>query len=112
MLDKSIDNIETLDYIKNCFRALRILWTYHITLRMKERNTGRKLILSSIDSFEIIEDYPKDKYLPSCLIRAEYEDIVIHISVAVDFKNRYLTPITIYKPTLKKWYPGFRIRRK
>jgi hypothetical protein len=40
-------------------------------MRLKGRFIPREAILASTESYEIIEEYPKDKYLPSCLVYAE-----------------------------------------
>jgi hypothetical protein len=46
-------------------------------MRLRERFMSRQIILSALDAYEIIEEYPKDKYLPNYLIYAIYE--IIHI---------------------------------
>ncbi len=35
------NDMSALELIKNCVHQRRILWTYHIALRMKERHIGR-----------------------------------------------------------------------
>ena len=101
-----------LDFIKSCIKRRKILWTYHVNMRLKERFIPREAVLFSIDTYEIIENYPDDKYLPSLLIWAKYEKIIIHIHIATDFKNDAVRIITVYKPTLEKWEVGFKTRRK
>jgi len=78
---------------------------------MPERHISREAILFSVDTYEIIEEYPEDKYLPSYLIYAEYEEQVIHILIAVDIQGDSVTIVTTYKPTLNKWEPDFKTRR-
>lgn len=68
--------------------------------------------MNSVDSYEIIESYPKDKYLPSYLVYAVHNDEVIHIQIAADTKDDTVRIVTAYKPTLDKWEEGFKIRRK
>lgn len=103
--------MNALDFIKSCISRRRILWTYHVNMRLKERFIPRQVVLTSLDSYEIIEDYPADKYLPSCLIYAEYENQVIHIHIATDFNNDIITIITAYKPAPDKWQADFKTRR-
>jgi len=103
---------DTLEFIKSCVRQRRILWTYHVNMRLKERFITRDAILHAIDTYEIIEHYPDDKYLPSFLIYGQYEKHVIHIHIAVNLENDFVRIITAYKPTLEKWKKGFIIRRK
>lgn len=81
-------------------------------MRLKGRFISREAILSSVDSYEIIEEYPEDKYLPSYLICAEYKDQIIHIQIATDLKNDKIVIVTVYKPTLQKWEEDFKTRRK
>ncbi len=60
--------VEILDFIRSCIKRRRIHWTYHVNLRLEGRIIPRELILNSVDSYGIIEEYPDDKYLPSYLI--------------------------------------------
>ena len=69
--------MEILDFIKSCIRRKKIFWTYHVNMRMAERYITRDIILASVDRYEIIETYPDDKYLSSCLVYACHEDIDI-----------------------------------
>jgi len=101
-----------LGFIKSCVSRRKIHWTYHVNMRLKGRFIPREAILSSVDTYEIIEEYPKDKYLPSYLIYAEYEKQIIHIQIATDLKNDNIAIITIYKPTLDKWEKDFKTRRR
>ena len=68
--------------------------------------------MSSIDSYEIIESYPDDKYLPSYLVYARYENQIIHIQIAVDVENENVIIVTAYEPALEKWEKDFKTRRK
>lgn len=81
-------------------------------MRLKGRFIAREVLLLSVDTYEIIEEYPDDKYLPSCLIYSEYEGEIIHIQIAADPKNDNIRVITAYKPTLEKWEKDFKTRRK
>jgi len=81
-------------------------------MRLAGRSINRETIINSVDTYEIIEEYPEDKYLPSYLIRAEYEDKVVHILMAIDAENDNIRIITAYKPTLDKWEEDMKTRRK
>jgi len=81
-------------------------------MRLKERFIPREAVLSSVDTYEIIEEYPKDKYLPSYLIYAEYKGEIIHIQIATDLGNDNVTIVTAYKPTPDKWEEDFKTRRR
>ena len=105
-------NTDTLEFIKFCIERRKIRWTYHVNMRLKGRSIGRETVLSSLDTYEIIEEYPKDKYLPSYLIYAEYQNQIIHIQIAADLENDNVRIVTSYKPTLDKWEKDLRTRRK
>lgn len=105
-------NIEILEFIRFCIKNRRILWTYHVNIRLKERFIPREAVLYSVDTYEIIEEYPEDKYLPSYLIYAEYKGEIIHIQIAADFENNNVRIVTAYRPTLNKWEQDFKSRRK
>ena len=105
-------NINILDFIKSCIENRRIRWTYHVNMRLKGRFIHRDAVLSSVDRYEIIEEYPKDKYLPSFLVYTEYKGQVIHIQIAADLENNFITIITAYKPSRDKWEKDFKTRRK
>ena len=108
--DKTM-NTDILGFVKSCIERRRIRWTYHVTMRLKGRFIPREAILSS-DGYEIIEEYPKDKYLPSYLVYAEYQGHAVHIQIAADFEDESITIVTAYRPTLDKWEKDFKTRRK
>ncbi|MFA5805710.1 MAG: DUF4258 domain-containing protein [Melioribacteraceae bacterium] len=103
---------EILEFIKDCVHHKRIHWTYHINMRLKDRFIPRDFILSSIGSYEVIESYPQDKYLPSYLIYAMYGSQIFHILFAADQENNTVTIITAYKPDRDKWENDFKTRRR
>ena len=104
-------SVDILEFIKSCIRRGKIHWTYHVNMRLKGRFISREVILSSIDTYEIIEEYPEDKYLPSYLIYAQYENQIVHIQIAVNMENDGVIIITAYKPTLDKWKEDFKTRK-
>jgi len=54
----------------------------------------REAILAATASFEIIESYPEDKYLPSYLVRAEYAGRVFHVLFATDAEQGNVRIVT------------------
>lgn len=81
-------------------------------MRLEGRSIPREAVLTSVDTYVIIEEYPEDKYLPSYLIYALYMEQVVHIHIAIDIENDNIRIITTYKPTLDKWEEDFKTRRK
>ena len=104
--------MEPLDFIKLCVRRGKIYWTYHVNMRLHERYIPRTWILNSTDSYEIIEKYPEDKYLPSYLVYARHDRQIFHIHIALDENHDMVRIITTYKPSQDKWEVDGKTRRK
>lgn len=96
--------------IKSAVKQRNILWTYHVFMRMQDRSIPRSSILDSADTFEIVESYPDDKYMPSCLVRAESEEGLIHILFALDVRDGFVRVIMAYRPDIALWSPDGRLR--
>ena len=77
---------------------------------MMERSISRSDVLSAICSGEIIEDYPEDFPLPSCLILGIVNKKPIHVVVAQDEEE--IVIISVYRPNLNKFEPDFRTRTR
>jgi hypothetical protein len=103
---------DPIDFIRRCCRERKIGWTYHVNMRMSQRFVAREIILASVDSFEIIEEYPQDKYLPSYLIYARHEALIFHVQIAVDVVGDNVRIVTAYVPTQDKWEADLKTRRK
>jgi hypothetical protein len=69
------------------------------------------MLMKGADSLEIIEAYPDDKYLPSFLVRGEYEGRVFHAQIAADLEGRNVRVVTMYIPAPEEWDSELRIRR-
>jgi len=69
------------------------------------------MLVEGVDSLEIIESYPDDKYLPSFLVRGEWEGTVFHAQIATDVDDRNVRVVTMYLPRADEWDPAFRVRR-
>jgi len=84
------------------------------------RHAFRRIVERDITEVEIrevgrnavmLEDYPGDKYSPSCLLlglTARERPLHIHVSRAEGEVTRI---VTIYEPDLDDWEQGFAIRR-
>ena len=79
---------------------------------MKGRFIPRQIVLDSIQHYEIIEEYPGDKYLPSYLVFSKYQDKVFHVLFAVDVVENNVRIITAYYPSLNEWEEGYKKRRR
>jgi len=81
-------------------------------MRLQERFIPRELILNSVARFEMIEEYPNDKYLPSCLVYSEYENVKFHMHIAIDYENKSIVIVTAYIPSREKWHEDLKTRRR
>lgn len=112
MFDERVIPDKALEYIQRCIEERKIRWTYHINMRLRDRFISRQIILDSVSSYEIIEEYPKDKYFPSYLIYAKCTGFVFHILFAVDVPGDNVRVITAYRPDPEEWEPDFKRRRR
>ena len=102
---------EPLAFIQERVRHGRVFWTYHVTMRLRGRFIPRKAILDAADSYEVIEEYPEDKYLPSYLVLARYGGDAFHVLFAADVPGDNVRVITAYRPDPREWQADLRSRR-
>jgi len=84
--------------------------TIHAFERCVERNISPDEMKHVMMSGEIIENYPADKYGPSCLIFGVTEESrILHVQCSID----PVWIITAYDPTLNpdKWDKNFKRRQ-
>ena len=80
----------------------------HAIKRMIQREIERSELEDVILKGEIIEEYPDDKYSPSCLLYGETKTKrVLHIQVSLPPR---VVVITTYEPSPKEWIRG-KVRR-
>lgn len=103
---------DPLEFLKRSLHEGRAFWTYHVNMRFGRRPITRDAILGAVDSFEVIEAYPDDKYLPSYLVRGEHEGRVLHVVLAADVEGDNCRVVTAYLPDPGKWEADFRKRRR
>lgn len=102
---------EPLKFIQRCVNQQNVKWTYHVNMRMKDRFIPRQFIIDSTSSYEIIEEYPTDKYFPSYLVRSEYQKQIFHVLFATDVKDDNVRIVTAYWPNPDQWEKDLRQRR-
>jgi hypothetical protein len=102
---------DPLEFIRRHVRERKLLWTYHVQMRLEGRSIARSAILESVETFDIIESYPDDRYLPSYLVFAQHRDGVMHILFATDVAGDNVRVITAYKPDPTEWESDLRTRR-
>ena len=98
---------DPLAFIAGCVRGGRILWTYHVNMRLLVRRIDRTTVLAGIDTFELIEAYPDDKYLPSYLVLSWVAGEPLHILFATDVPGDNVRIVTAYRPDPQDWTDHF-----
>lgn len=99
-----------LEFIRTCVRLRAVYWTYHVNLRLRKRSIDRRDFLGAVDTFEFIESYPDEKYLPSFLVYFLAHGQAHHAVVAVDTENSNVRIVTVYKPDSCQWSSDMRRR--
>ncbi len=103
---------DPLKFIRRCVRERKVLWTYHVNMRLKGRFISRQSILDSYVNYEIIEEYPRDKYLPSYLVFSRHQNKIFHLVVGVDLAGDNVRIITAYHPNPAEWNEDLKTRRR
>ncbi|MBR4754643.1 MAG: DUF4258 domain-containing protein [Lachnospiraceae bacterium] len=89
----------------------KMVITQHSRKRFSERGISLNDVCESINSGEIIEQYPDDYPFPSCLILG----ITIHnqyIHVVVSMNENVIYLITAYLPNSDKWESDWKTRKE
>ena len=80
-------------------------------MRLAGRHVTRDEIFAAVDSYEIIESYPDDKYLPSYLVFAAQTSAGFHVLFGVDVEADHVRVVTVYRPHPNEWEPDLKTRR-
>ena len=72
-------------------------------MRLAGRFIPREVILAAVDSYDLVEAYPDDKYLPSYLILARHGADVFHVLFAADAEGDNVRVVTSYRPDPREW---------
>ena len=75
----------------------------HALSRLVERNISQLEIMQAGLESEIIEEYPDDKYSPSCLLLGYTQNRrPLHIQISLA-DTRLVKIITLYEPDMEEW---------
>ena len=77
---------------------------------MLERGILRSEVIRCVMRGEIIEEYPEDYPIPSCLVLG-FVKAGKPIHVVCSMEDNYIYIITAYEPNLFKWENDFKTRR-
>jgi hypothetical protein len=102
--------MKTIADIRRQLSAGEFEFSLHAFKRTVERNISELEIRQAGEQVRIIEDYPDDKYAPSCLLLGfSKSGRPLHIQVSYA-QSDLLKIITIYEPDPKEWYDFSRRR--
>jgi len=82
-----------------------------VNMRLKGRFIQREAVLNAVGSYEIIEAYPGDKYLPSYLVLGRSASQAFHVLFAADVEGGNVRVVTAYRPSEGEWEDNLRTRR-
>ena len=95
--------MKTLEEIKRQLQAGKFEFTRHAFKRAIERNISESEIKAASVTMEVIEDYPDDKYSPSCLLLGfTLANRALHLQVS-RIKSDNVKIITLYEPDPMQW---------
>ncbi len=95
--------MKSLEEVQKQLQAGNFEFTRHAFKRAVERNISEQEIKELSASFELIEDYPEDKYSPSSLLLGFTQDRrAIHMQVS-RVESARVKIITLYEPDSAKW---------
>jgi hypothetical protein len=95
--------MKSIDEIREQLQSGKFEFTRHGLKRLVERNISRAEIMEIGDNAIIIEDYPDDKYSPSCLILGlTINKRPLHLQVSRR-ESDILTIITLYQLDQTEW---------
>ena len=81
-------------------------------MRLAGRFIPRETILAAVGSYELVEAYPDDKYLPSYLILARHDRDAFHVLFAADVQGDNVRVVAAYRPDPEEWQPDLKARRR
>lgn len=86
-------------------------WAYHVNMRLVGQFIARALIFTAVDTFELVEAYPDDKYLPRSLLLGSAGADGFHALFAVDVRGDNVRVVTAYRPDAGEWREDLKARR-
>lgn len=69
------------------------------------------MILAAVDTYELVEAYPDDKYLPSYLLLGRQGSEAFHMLCAGDVEGDNIRVVTAYRPDAGEWQADLKTRR-
>ncbi len=89
-----------------------LIYRIHARKSMFTRSISDECVESILRNGEVIKDYPAAFPFPSKLLFGLCTGRSIHVVAAENKSKEQVIVITAYEPTLDKWEPNMKIRRK
>jgi len=80
-------------------------------MRLGQRFIAREMIIDALSSYEIVEEYPEDKYFPSYLLLGRHGSVGFHVLFGVDVLAHNVRVVTAYYPDPEEWETDLKTRR-
>ena len=101
--------MDLIDEIRTKFRENQFEFSRHAVDRMILRHISVAEVREAIRTGEVIEDYPDDKYGPSCLILGFTDrNRPLHVQCSYPIRTR-IKVVTVYEPNPDEWL-DFKVR--
>lgn len=81
-------------------------------MRLAGRFIPREAIVAAVDTHELVETYPDDKYLPSYPVLARHGFEAFHVLFATDVEGDNVRVVTSYRPDSREWQADLKNRRR
>ena len=102
--------MKTIDEIRRQLSNGEFEFTRHALKRAVERNISEEMIRQTGRDAQVIEEYPDDKYAPSCLLLGFFlQARPLHSKYPMPILL-WLRIITLYEPDEHEWYDYTRRR--
>ena len=103
--------MEILDEIRHKIKTGQVEFSQHAVDQSIIRGISMQDFREAIERSEVVEDYPHDKYGPSCLVLGfTLSDRPIHFHCSYPVRP-IIKIITLYEPDPSKWI-NFKTRRQ
>jgi len=89
-----------------------LLYRIHARQSMFARSISDECVEQILRNGEVIEDYPHAFPFPAKLLLGWCNGRSIHVVAAEDSGKQLVIVISAYEPTLNKWKPDMKTRRK
>lgn len=88
-----------------------VTYTGHALRRMFERQLSSEEVVYTLQTGELVVDYPDDRPYPSQLRLGWVNGRAIHVVVSQNPENGECYVVTAYYPSLEIWNDDFKTRR-